>query len=413
MTTGQTTTIMKKTGIIVAFLTAVASCTNSEKEQVTLPFTLDHNRMLVNGMVQRNDSSWRKVRIWVDSGNPDFFLSPQLAKDLNIELPPDSLIPTHGFVDVSPPRALMMGGMRLDIDSVTCYVSLRRGFFFTAPHCDMNLPSTVLKRYDVIFDYPGERMTLGKPGEIAFNGLPVGATIHPGTGIIQMDAMMDGDSLSFAVDNGASYSFGSMELLHTLLENHPRLPVCSGAVGGANIWGTSPLEPASVVIRVPELRWGGMRLTGLGMTIPPDFTPDGKGMMDWYSRKTVRPVDGFLGPNAYGQFCIGIDYRNQLVYLYETGEVDAHDLDMVGLILSPGQDSSWSVIGVAKMDGKPLVEGVETGDKLLEIDGMQTKGKTMGKVIDALHGKPGEPRSLVLERNGKRVDAEVVVRRIL
>jgi len=60
-----------------------------EKEviSVTVPVVLDHNRMLVDAEIQRDDGSWRKVRLWVDSGNPDLFMNESLARDLGIDLP--------------------------------------------------------------------------------------------------------------------------------------------------------------------------------------------------------------------------------------------------------------------------------------------------------------------------------------
>jgi hypothetical protein len=404
---------MKRAFLTILPILLQLSCSREETKIITVSFTSDHNRMLVNGEVRRQDNSRRKVRLWVDTGNPDLFLSPELAKDIGIALPPDSLIPDHGFIEVSPPTSLYIGGMRLNTDSVTCYVVMKRHFFFTATHCDMNLPSTILKKYDVMFDYPGRKMTLGVPGEIHFHGVPVAAAIHPLTGIIQIDGMADGDSLSFALDNGASYSFGSTEFFSSVKKNHPGLPVCTGAVGCANIWGWGPKEETWLVVRIPEMKWGSVHLVDIGMTIPPDFTPDGQGMMDWYSRKTVRPVDGFLGPDAYSDFCIGIDYRNQKIYFYKTGKANTQDMNLVGLTVRPESDSSWTITGVARINGLPMVEGVEAGDKLTRIGRLGTRGKTMGTVVGALRGKPGEEKDLILERNGKEIRIKTEVKRIL
>jgi C-terminal processing protease CtpA/Prc len=68
------------------------------------------------------------------------------------------------------------------------------------------------------------------------------------------------------------------------------------------------------------------------------------------------------------------------------------------------------VIGIAKKDEKPVVDGVEPGDVLLQVENLKTTGATMGTVVDALRGRPGDIRVLVLERNGKqfRIEARVV-----
>jgi len=85
-------------------------------------------------------------------------------------------------------------------------------------------------------------------------------------------------------------------------------------------------------------------------------------------------------------------------------------MDMVGLSVRQLADSSYQIIGIVKKDNKPAVEGVESGDILISVGDFKTKGATMGTVIDALRGKPGELRSLFIERRGKqiRINAKVI-----
>jgi len=89
------------------------------------------------------------------------------------------------------------------------------------------------------------------------------------------------------------------------------------------------------------------------------------------------------------------------------------DRDLLGLALRPEPDGSYSVIAVATKDGKPSVDGVEPGDKLLEVDSLKATGATMGTVVDALRGAPGDTRTLLLERNGKRFKVVARVERFL
>ncbi len=71
----------------VFVLLSMAGCRKAGMDSVTVPFTLDHNRMLVEAEIQRADGSWRKALLWVDTGNPTFFISEPLARDLGIEFP--------------------------------------------------------------------------------------------------------------------------------------------------------------------------------------------------------------------------------------------------------------------------------------------------------------------------------------
>jgi hypothetical protein len=47
------------------------------------------------------------------------------------------------------------------------------------------------------------------------------------------------------------------------------------------------------------------------------------------------------------------------------------------------------------------------------VDNLETTGATMGTVVDALRGTPGDVRILVLERNGERFRVEANVERFL
>ena len=88
-------------------------------------------------------------------------------------------------------------------------------------------------------------------------------------------------------------------------------------------------------------------------------------------------------------------------------------MDIVPLTLRPLDDERYMVIGVAIGEGELLIEGIEPGDILIQVDNFKTKGETMGKVVDALRGKPGDLRKLVLERDGKQFTIETRVVRFL
>jgi len=398
---------------ILIFIVILFSCKKIEIEKVIVPFMLDHNRMLVSAEVQSKDSTWRKVSLWVDTGNPDFFISKELALDLGIITFEDSLRAVNGTVEISSPLGVRIGEMQLNFDEVNSFVVFSPFWLFKATQADANLPSTVLKKYDVVFDYPKKELILSKPGKMKFAGIPVQADINRTTGLVQVDGVIDKDSVSFALDNGASYSFGSIEFLTNLINKYPEQAICNGAVGYANIWGWGLSEEKWTVIRVPEMTFGDLIFENLGITIPPDFNNNGYGIMDWYSQKTVRLVDGFLGSNAFKNYSFGIDYSNNMVYFDKIGRYDSYDMDIIGLTLQPQEDGTYKIIGVAFKEGKPIVDGISPGDLLLQIDDLRVKNKTMGTVIDALRGKPGEIRNLILERNGNTIKICAEIKRII
>jgi hypothetical protein len=382
----------------------------------TVPIVLDHNRMLVDAEFQRGDGTWRSVRLWVDSGGPDFIMSVALARDLGIDLSaagtddPQARIPP---LEIPPPAGARLGGMPLTFEGVAAKVLFSPPWIFSTTHADANLPSTVLRNYRVVFDYPHATLTLAAPGTLRPRGIRVPAHVNARTGIAQIDAVVDGDSLSFALDNGASYSFMSQDVVDRLIERHPDWPHQTGALGCANIWGWWPQEESWPVLRLPEILWGPVRLTGVAIVGLPGFFGEGATLGSWYSQKTARPVVGFLGPNAFRSYRVEIDYAAGAIYFEPGAEPDLHDMDLVGLTLRPEPDGSYQVIGVARRDGPSPAEGIEPGDTLLRVGSFQVTGATMGSVVDALRGRPGERRTLTLERGGRQITVEATVQRWL
>jgi hypothetical protein len=397
------------TALVTCVLPLRAPAQEEAASAVTVPFVLDHNRMLVDAEIQGADGGWRPVRLWVDTGNPSFYVSEPLARDLGIDLSGAS-----GNMEVPPPAGVRIGGMQLDFKDVRTLVMFEPKWLFSAMRNDANLPSTVLMRYQVVFDYPSMRLTIAERGSVEHRGIRVPASVNQKTGIVQIDAIIDGDSLSFALDNGAAYSFVDADVLERLLKRHPNLPRINGAIGCANMWGWwPPDEQNALVMRVPEIMWDAVRLSGVGLVGVSAVDEGGPPLGAWYSRKAARPVNGFLGPNAFKSFRVEIDYAGGAVYFEKGAELNAFDMDLVGLTLRPEADGSYSVLGVSSKAGKPAVEGVEPGDMLLQVGDLKTAGATMGTVIDALRGKPGEGRTLVLERKGSKFTVEAKVMRFL
>ena len=65
--------------------------------------------------------------------------------------------------------------------------------------------------------------------------------------------------------------------------------------------------------------------------------------------------------------------------------------------------NGYFIAGIAQKNGKPTVDGVEIGDRLVQVNDLQLAGATRGAIFAALHGKPGSVRTLVVERDGKRL----------
>lgn len=403
--------------ILIIGLSLINIITFSEEKpanSATVPMVLDHNRMLVDAQFVPKDGIPVNARLWVDSGNPDFIMSEALARKLGIDLSQAEAKAIGGRFEVPPPANVFIGKMPLNFEGVKCYVVFAPAWLFSTMHNDANLPSTVLKQYHVIFDYPQRQFTIAGPGNIKPRGERSSTAIHPQTGIVQVDAAIDGENYSFALDNGASYSFTSIDLLEKFSKRHPDWQRMTGAAGCANMWGWWPPNEAEwPVLRMSEFKWGSAAVTKAGIVGLPNVFGEGKTIGDWYSQKTARHVDGFLGGNILKAFCVEIDYMNNAVYFEKNNESDPNDMDIVGITLQPLDDGRYRVLGVVRKDGNLVVDCVAAGDLLLKIDNLETTGRTMGTVIDALRGKPGDEKTLTLEWDGKSIIVKANVKRLL
>jgi C-terminal processing protease CtpA/Prc len=97
-----------------------------------------------------------------------------------------------------------------------------------------------------------------------------------------------------------------------------------------------------------------------------------------------------------------------MTYCQRQTDPDPHDLDQVGLTLLAHNDD-YFIAGIASQDGKTTVEGIQPGDKIVKIEGLPASGASRDAVLSVLHGRAGDVRKIVVERNGDfvTVDARV------
>ncbi len=98
-----------------------------------------------------------------------------------------------------------------------------------------------------------------------------------------------------------------------------------------------------------------------------------------------------------------IDFPRCMIYWEQQIELDPNDLDQVGVTLEK-RDTGYFIAGIAQKDGKPTMDAVQVGDRLIQVDDLQLSNATRGAIFAALHGRPGSVRTLVVERDGKRLN---------
>jgi hypothetical protein len=369
-----------------------------EPASVTVPVTLDHNRVLIDVGLPLPDGSTRKVRGWVDNGNSDLCMSRRVATLMGLEVACD-----EKSCSAPPPQEITIGGMKISLTGIKeAVIPLKppSADAVMAPgmSAEINIPATVLRNYDVLISFPDHQFTIARPGSLKFNGVKAKAIVNPQYGLIQIPSQIGGKKYNLALDLGASISFLSGDIFDKLATAHTDWPQMTGAVGPANMWGLDD-EPRWKLMRVDRVEYGPLFLTNVPVI---DFPPD---RFSFFEKRAGVPTAGLLGTEALLNYRIGIDYAHSTVY-FDIGRLfNIPDFDVIGLILRPEDDGRITVLGVADYDGKPSVpsgsDGVQPGDHLIAVDGIPVPGSSLGQVWSMLGGSPGKERVLTVERDGR------------
>jgi len=379
-----------------AFLLLCAFSEGQPSEPVTVPAAIDHNRVVINADIRLPDGSTQRIHAWVDNGNPDLNLSRRLATLLGLAVSCDD----HECSS-PPPKEIVIGGMTIPlagIKEVKIPLKPVNAASVLAPgmSAEINLPSSILRHYDVLIDFPGHKFSIGAPGTIRFRGPSGKVQINAENGLIQVPSQIENKKYNLALDVGSCISFLSDDLFDKFAAAHPDWPHMTGAVGSANMWGLDE-EPKWKVMRVDRIQYGPLFLANVALV---DFPKD---RMDFFEKRAGVATAGLIGSNALINYRIGFDYAHSTVYFDFGRTFNFPDFDVIGLTLRPEDDGRFTILGVAEFEDKPSVSGdVQPGDHLVAVDGIPVAGSTIGQVWAALGGTPGQERRLTIERGGRQ-----------
>jgi hypothetical protein len=361
---------------------------------ITVPAIIDHNRVVIRADLRLADGSTQTVRAWVDNGNPDLYLSRRVATLLSLPV-------KCGDQECSspPPAEIVIGGMSVPLTALKeAKIPLRpvneAAVLALGMNAEINLPSSILRQYDVLIDFVERTFSLGAPGTIHFHGAAGKALVNAENGLIQVPSQIEGKKYHLALDVGSCISFLSEELFDKLAATHADWPRMTGAVGSANMWG-APEETKWKVMSVDRLQFGPLFLTSVPLVALP------RPVVDFFEKRAAMPTVGLVGSNVLLNYRVGLDYAHSTVYFDLGRTYRFPDFDVVGLILRPEGDGRFTILGVADIDGKPSVEGVESGDHLEAVNDLSVRGGTMGQVWSMLGATTGQEKKLTIERAGK------------
>jgi hypothetical protein len=401
--------------ILIVLVLVTAAFAQVAPKSITLPITLDHDRVVIDVYLPLPDGTTKRVRGWVDNGNPDLTMSRRAATLMGLNVtcddkactaPPPATITLHdtksGDMQISLAN---IKEVKIPLKPVSAATVMDPGM-----SAEINIPASVLRHYDVLIDFPDREFTIAQPGTLKFKGSSSKILVNIENGLIQVPSQIENKKYNLALDVGSSISFLSQDLSDKLQAAHPNWPHMTGAIGPANMWGR-PEEPASKLLRVARLQFGPLYLTSVSTAGFP------KDVMDWFEKRAGVVTIGLLGSNALLNYRIGLDYARSTVYFDIGSTFRAPDFDVIGLTLRPEDDGRFTILGIAEFDGKPSLpgtpDGIQVGDHLVAVDGIPVPDSTMGQVWSLLEGTPGQERKLTLERNGNKLDVVAQVQHFL
>lgn len=376
-----------------------------------MPVTLDQNRVFIDVDVVPGDGSTQRVRAWVDSGDPESWVSQRVAGLIGLSIHCDGQVCSGKPSTQAVPLEILIGGMKVLVPATgPIKVPSTAGTIAPGMTAEMKLSSTVLRNYSIVVDFPERRFTIGTPGSVKFKGVSSKAVVNPENGLVQVPSKIENKKYNLALDVGSSISFLSEDLFDTLSVAHRDWPRMTGAVGPANMWGSAD-EAKWNVMRVAHVQFGPVFLTDVAAVKSP------AGWIAFFEKRAGVATSGLLGVDALLNYRVGFDYPHSTVY-FEIGRTSNFpDFDVVGLVLRPEEGGRFTILSVADYDGKPSVpqgsDGVQAGDHLVAVGDIATAGATLGQVWSMLRGEPGQERRLTIERNGKQFAVSAKVQHFL
>jgi hypothetical protein len=380
----------------------VSPLSDSGRLAVTVPMVLDHDRVTVRVQLSRAGSQPVEASAWIDTGGTKLVLAEPLARALGFDVSGLGTAGADALDTAMPAPGIRIGTAGLDTAGLP--VSIRAGgVAWPGVRAACTLPARCLRRLRVVFDYPAKQFTVGPSGAMTPVGIPTPCRVNPETGLIMAEGVIDGEPVALGIDSGSAGTWVSTRLTSAWLSRHTDWPRAEGAAGSTNFFGF-PFETRGSLLHLPALAIGAVAIRDVAVL---GLMPE---LFEWYSGKSAGPVDGFVGGDVLARFRLEVDVPSQTCW-WKAGPAHAwRDLDIVGLAIKADADGGYRVAGVVSRRGVPAVAGVQTGDRLLQVGSLAATGARMGDVIEALRGRPGDTRRLIVERAGRRlaIDASVV-----
>jgi hypothetical protein len=121
------------------------------------------------------------------------------------------------------------------------------------------------------------------------------------------------------------------------------------------------------------------------------------------------PFDGVLGGDFFRRFTVVIDYeRSRFIFEPNLSLYEPAGQDRSGMMLMARGENHDTIEVVFVHENSPAAKaGIEQGDELVKINGMDASQLTIPSIWEVLRGCPGKRFDLVIKRDGELLNREI------
>jgi hypothetical protein len=370
-----------------------------------VPLIVEGNAPIIEVQV-KNGNLTRNARFLVDSGGGAVMIGSGLLSDL-------AIVPAGPEVMEGGDRMIPLLGVGLKVGSLDLDLKDVRMFGLPASKSPMPrnsveglIPASVLRKYCVVFDYPGRRFTLSHT-PVKPSGARIDTPIGKESGFPRIEVEIGGTRFGFLLDTGASFSMIGRTMLERWSKENPQWPSAHGLAGFSNMFGNE-MEITGLMLRMPEVKIGRLRLGDVAVVSRPADVYE-----KWMSAMMSAPIIGAIAGNVLRDFRVEIDYRHGVTYLAKkTTSIDA-DLISAGVVIAIASNGDPVITGIVSGADRAVQAALKPKDRLIAIDGQAVNGEPLAVVAGLLSGKAGEIKRLTILRTGQRMDVTAQVKKLL
>lgn len=360
---------------------------------VEVPSEFHGDYIFVEGNIGNGDPIW----LLLDTGFTSTLLNPDIANGLEVELTSGAMLIGAGeeaqegrlpdrelAVSLTGTPSYLTRVPVVDMTAIEPYIGRR---------FDGGVGGDFFSRYVVEIDYHQERVIVHDPGR--FRPDPeaerIPLTIMNNQPHVEAGIVLPDDQIIrhyFMLDTGSD---GSLILYEPFVRNHAILeripdavPHRFGGIGG---------EVESRLIQIESIDVGPYRMHN----IPTVLSLAESGLT------TQDHSAGHLGTNILSRFRITFDYHSGMVYLTLQDEGDrVFPRASAGFnVKADGPDLNQFVVYYVIEDTPAEQSGLQTGDRLIRVNGQSADQYSLPEIDRMIRGEPGEQLELEVERNGR------------